>query len=94
MPLACLVEVKAFPDNEFGKENRTNAFVKAYLIDSQLAQLPKALSEACEFMGFELLEICNVSEIKENEIPPEAIAFYKSQGFGFGSFYTYPEKQK
>lgn len=92
MPKVCLVEVKAFPDNDSLGGNRREAFTNVYVPDHTDMDLKAFIEDACEFMGFSLTGISSVRDIPENQIPPEAVEGYKSRGAGFGSFHTHPTK--
>ena len=87
---SCLVEVEAFPENEPGRFNRRHAFVRVYLRELNLANAHQTLTEACKFMGFKLVKVGKIEEVNDEDLPPEGRAIFASQGFGFGTLYTFP----
>ncbi len=87
---SCLVEVEAFPENEPARFNRRHAFVRVYLRELNLANAQQTLTEACKFMGFRLINVSKIEDVSEEDLPPEAQGIFASQGFGFGTLYTFP----
>lgn len=89
MPKSCLLEVEAFPDNESLASGNRRAFVKAYVTDNSDMDLRTRVENACEFMGFNLVDMSKVQDIEETWIPAEAVDGYSQRGVGFGKFHSY-----
>lgn len=88
----CLLEVEAFLDNDSLGNNRRKAFVNAY-ISIPMTDIQQVLSEKCEFMGFRLIQIVEVKDVTEDNIPKEAIDNYLRFDAGFGEFHTFPTER-